>query len=291
MSVEVDQEKWTRAQDFLQSRVSRETDSTAGKPLIELLLNVPGIFKLADVITDPAKPASLGFWSQETPLAQNAFEFAGLGITAAVDGLMALSCLVLKAQSITPLGCFTLIRQVAENSVIANWCLEKSDVQSLKIRGLAVSWDNMKEQSNFANALGHQPYIEQVKLYRANLIESARCASLYDFNKRGPIKTLEGFTELFKKIQFGNTSLEWFYRSLSGAAHGKAWTQLSLTETSDVIEGTHHTDLGVPQSFGLMNMNPDVSLIAQWLEIALVLMNRAIETYITTRNLPTPVNS
>lgn len=292
MGVRVDAERYREAIEQLDSMVTGETVHDEGEMLIGVALDVPKLQPWIDRMQEPARPASLEAWARRTPLATHALDVASMSVNAGYDALVTIANLMLRGGSITQFGVLALSRQAAENAVLAQWCLASTDPGVLVTRGLAAAWKDMEDAGTFAASIGEPDLIEQNGRYRSRLLTQGRAQGLID-RKKGksrPFETVPFWTTLFRETPTERGNLEWYYRALSGATHGRPWAQLGMAHQRQILEHVTQDSTGriVPTGVVLVNSTPNVPLLGGAAFIAFDLLQRAVSAYNAIGEAPEP---
>lgn len=270
--------------------ISAKANQEEVKALHEVLRDIPTLVQRIDGCVGVARPGSMQEWAQGTPLARHAYDFAMMGLDASRDALLTLFALVIRGKTIPALAGFTLCRQAAENAALAAWCLEFPDAMYLSVRGFAVALKNMDESVEYAKARGDEEGITLSLEGRRDLLEAGHSQGLLDPTGK-PEVTQPGWTRLFKDIPFNAGNLEWFYRGLSGASHGRVWAKLSFSVKREILSYVKTSPDGsqVSSDMVLIETGPNLPLLGDSLFITKFLTLRAVQRFEQARSVPAPV--
>ncbi|MHC8496925.1 MAG: hypothetical protein ACYYNF_08065 [Actinomycetes bacterium] len=198
--------------------------------------------------------------------------------------------MVIKGGGLTSLAGFTLCRQAAEGAALGWWCLQDAAPRGLTATGLAAAWQDTSDRLKFAESINSPSEIAAANAVRRELLLNGRAQRLLNGKNKAPATTQPPWTTLFQQIPFGDTSLLWYYRSLSGAAHSRAWAQLGMTKQREIQSHVKISPEGSIQPTGVVviESGPNTSLLGNLLFVTLWLVNLAIQTRDDASNRPAP---
>lgn len=287
--MDVDANAYRQTIDALTARVTGEVNQEEGADFLEYLLAATPIVEAAASVLPP-QSGTIEQWARDTPLARSAFDYAGLSIGAAADALHALQLMVIKGGGITSLSGYTLLRQAAEGAALSWWCLRDPTPRGLTAAGLAVAWQDASDRLQFAESVRSESEVAAAKAVRRELLGHGRAQRLLTSNNRTPACMQPRWTRLFEQIQFGEDNLLWYYRSLSGAAHSRAWAQLGMTKQRETQVHVKISPEGNVEPTGVvvLETGPNTTLLGNLLFVTLWLVNLAIQARGTARATPGP---
>lgn len=198
--------------------------------------------------------------------------------------------MVIKGGGLTSLAGFTLCRQAAEGAALGWWCLQDAAPRGLTATGLAAAWQDTSDRLKFAESINSPSEIAAANAVRRELLLNGLAQRLLNGKNKAPATTQPPWTTLFQQIPFGDTSLLWYYRSLSGAAHSRAWAQLGMTKQREIQSHVKISPEGSIQPTGVVviESGPNTSLLGNLLFVTLWLVNLAIQTRDDASNRPAP---
>lgn len=306
----VTHEQWAQARAKFLSLSTGATDASDPNMalLVHAMAKIPDTVEAVNRLGGGWEPGSLEHWARNTPVAKYAFDYAGMALNVATDGLTALYAEIVLAEVLPAYALLTLARQVNEGALRARWLLGDLSINGLVTRGFAAAWQEHKTQATYARQLIEYGLVreEQVPARRqtvsdryTELVNEGRAHRLLQTSKRRkqlePKVPIPHMSELFASVAGppgpkGSRDMRWMYSLLSGVAHGRGWAAVSASNSAILREYVNYSDEGNVTQSGVVLAKADPNSMHIMLAIQVGLTNTldVIVKMREARQLPAP---